>query len=152
MCMSIHRCTCLDMHRLFLEKRGRGWCRLLPLEARLASLEGKQLITSFHFNQVCYCFFPLQEIWVLLILFCLGRQILTVTKRNGGAIQSLCPPRASHNFWFTRRLNTNEERSQGAGCLAANMTGDVASASLSSTTSSPSLLSLMARSPACNWG
>lgn len=118
-------------------------------------LEGKQLVTMFHFNQVCYCFFPLQEIWVLLILFCLGRQILIVTKRNSGAIQSLCPPRASHNFWFTRRLNTNEEQSQGAGCLAANITGDVASASLSSTTSSPrphpSLLSLMAQSPVCNW-
>lgn len=101
----------------------------------------------FCFNQLRYYFFLLEGIWVLLVLFHLGRQILTITKPNGGTIQTLHPPRVSHNFWFTSRLSTNEEQSHRAGCLTANnMPGDVASASLSFATSTyrhcPSLLSL----------
>lgn len=153
--MNIHRCTCLDMHKLFLERHARGWCCCCLCRPDWHLLEEKQLVTVLPVNQVLL--FPsVRGDLGLLVLFCLGRQILTVTKPNGGAIQFLCPPRVSHNFWFTSRLNTNEERSRGAGCLAANVTGDVASASLSSTTSSsrpcPPLLSLVAGSPARNWG
>lgn len=143
------------MHRLFLEKRARGWCHCCLCRPDWHLPEETQLVTVLHVNQVLLPPSVGGDLG-LLVLFCLGRQILTVTKPNGGAIQFLCPPRVSHNFWFTSRLNTNEERSRGAGCLAANVTGDVVSASLSSTTSSsrphPPLLSLVAWSQVCNWG
>lgn len=129
------------------------FCRLWRPDWHL--LKEKQLFIIFCFNQVCYYFFLLEGIWVLLVLFCLGRQILTITKPNGGAIQFLYPPQVSHNLWFTSRLNTNEERARGAGCSAANsVTGGVASASSSFATSTswlrPPLLCLMAWSQTCD--